>query len=588
MPQSQTLIRGWRIWAVLGMFLLGALYIGARLFQLQVLDQAKMADRVETNITRTDQILPNRGIIRDARGFLLAGDSVASDLYLDKTHKTDADIRNIADLLGPVLAEAPEDLYSRIRGVTGTNTLLLARRLDGDAAARVRQLRNTWDVVQGSVWLDQQPRRDYPNGTFASHLLGFTDYDNQGQYGIEQYYDDKLAGTAGYITAERDSNLIPLPVGETRQKAASDGADLTLSIDSAVDFLAERYLDLMLKDTRADNGMILIADPFTGAIQALATSPRFDPSHFTDVTDWGIFKNPAVSDVYEPGSTFKALTMAAAIDSGAVTPDTTFSCAGMVNVYGATIFNSTHTAHGVESMKEGLARSCNIAIDYAATSVGEKKYYEYLKAFGIGQPTGVDLAGEVDGLIAWPGDEGYTPLNLYTNGFGQGVSVTPMQLIAAESVVANGGLLMKPYVVSTVSRNGQPVLVNKPTVVRRVISEESAATVREMLGWAVDTTDAGKLAKVPGYSTAAKTGTAQIPQPGGGYEPDGPGHTIASVMGYAPIDHPRFIMLIRLDRPTSSIFGGETASPSFGRLAAQLFQYWKVPPDQPIPATSTP
>ncbi|MDQ2806721.1 MAG: penicillin-binding protein 2 [Chloroflexota bacterium] len=585
MPQPQTLIRGWRIWTVLMVFLLGALYIGVRLFQLQVLDETKMATRVVNNITRTDQILPNRGLIRDARGFLLAGDAQAADLYLDKGQKKDSDLHTLADLLGPVLAESPDDLYTRIRSVTSTNTLLLARRLDADATARVRQLRNTWPVVQGSVWLDQQPRRDYPNGNFAAHILGFTDYDNQGQYGVEQFYDDKLAGTPGFVTAERDSNMIPLPVGDSSQKPAMDGADLDLTIDSAVQYMAERELDNTLKETGAQKGMILIADPYTGAIVALATSPRFDPNHFTDIGQdgWGLYKNPAVSDVYEPGSTFKVMTMASAIDGGAVTPDTTFNCTGVVHVYGFNIFNSTQTAHGVESMKEGLARSCNIAIDYAATSLGEKKFYQYVKAFGIGQPTGIDLAGEVNGLLTVPGDDGYSPINLYTNGFGQGLAVTPVQLVAGISAVANGGLLMKPYIVSTVSRNGTPVQVNKPTVVRRVISADTAAQVRGMLAWAVDTTDAGKAAKVPGYSTAAKTGTAQIAGANGAYEADGLGGTIASVIGFAPLDHPKFIMLIRLDRPTSSTFGGETASPAFGRLAAQLFQYWKVPPDQPVP-----
>ncbi|HMA34978.1 MAG TPA: penicillin-binding protein 2 [Chloroflexia bacterium] len=578
MPQSQTLIRGWRIWAMLAFFLLGTVYIGVRLFQLQVLAQPEMAQRVAANITRTDQILPNRGLIHDARGFLLAGDAQAADLYLDKTRRTEGDLHSIADLLGPIVGEAPEDLYGRIQGVTAT-TQLLARRLDTDSTSRVRQLLNTWPLLRTSIWLDQQPRRDYPNGSFAAHVLGFADYDNQGQYGVEQFYDDKLAGEPGFVTAERDANLVPLPIGDSSQKAAIDGADLTLTLDSAVQYMAERELDNTLRSTQASSGMILIMDPATGAILALATAPRFDPNHFTDVgqDNWDIFKNPAISDVYEPGSTFKILTMAAAIDGGAVTPDTTFYCSGVINVYGATIYNSTRTAYGIESMRQGLARSDNIAIDYAATTLGEKKFYDYVQNFGIGQPTGVDLAGEVKGTLWLPGDDNYTPLNLYTNGFGQGLSMTPVQLVSAIAAVANGGNLMKPYVVSSISRNGQVLQTNKPTLVRRVIKPETAASVIDMLTWAVDTTDAGKLAKVPGYSTAAKTGTAQIPLPNGTYDPNG---TIASVVGFAPAHNPRFVMLIRLDRPQSSQWGGETASPAFGRLATQLFQYWKIPPDE--------
>ncbi|HUS13777.1 MAG TPA: penicillin-binding protein 2, partial [Chloroflexia bacterium] len=578
MPQSQTLIRGWRIWAVLTAFLVGSIYIAVRLFQLQVLEQPVMAQKVAANITRTDLILPNRGTIRDSRGFLLAGDSQAADLYLDKAEKTNAQLHNIADLLAPTLGQTPEDLYRRIQSVTAT-TMLLARRMDTDAATRLRQLRSTWPEIRASISLDPQPRRDYPNGNFASHLLGFADYDNHGQYGIEQFYDEQLAGTPGYVTAERDSDMVPLPMDDPHQKPAMDGADLTLTIDNAVQFMAERELDNTLRETGAQKGMILITDPHTGAIIALATSPRFDPNHFTNVgeDDWGLFKNPAVSDVYEPGSTFKVLTMAAAIDGGAVHSETAFNCTGTIHVYGWPIHNSTSSAHGTETMREGLSRSCNIALDFAATALGETKYYEYVRAFGIGQPTGIDMAGEVDGLISFPGDEGYSAINLYTNAFGQGLSVTPVQLVTAIGAVANGGTLMKPYVVSSISRNGQVVQANKPTIVRRVIKPESAAEITDMMEWAVDHTDAGKVAKVPGYRTATKTGTAQIPGPNGAYDPNG---TIASVAGFVPAYHPKFIMLVRLDRPQSSQWGGETASPAFGRLSAQLLQYWKVPPDE--------
>jgi cell division protein FtsI (penicillin-binding protein 3) len=578
MTQSQTLIRGWRIWTVLVFFMIGVVYITARLFQLQVLEQPVMAARLQDKITVTEPLLPNRGLIRDSRGFLLAGDSLASDLYVDKSNRTDGDLHSITDLLGPIIGQSPEDLYHRLQSVTAT-TVLMARRLDTDATARVRQLRSNWTLLRTSVTLDQLPRRDYPNGAFASHLLGFTDYDNHGQYGVEQFYDDKLAGTTGSITAERDSQGYTLPVGDPHEKPAVDGADLDLTIDSAVQYMAEKELDYTLKQTGAQSGMILIMDPYTGAVIALATSPRFDPNHFTDVGDWSIFKNPAISDIYEPGSTFKVLTYASALDAGVITPDTTFNCTGVIHVYGWDIWNSTQSAHGTESMKEGLARSCNIAADWAAGQLGEQRFYQYIQNFGIGKATGIDMAGEVNGLLPLPGDDDYSPVKFYNYPFGQGLSVTPIQLVTALSAVANGGNLMKPYVVSRVSRNGQTLVENKPTVVRRVISQKAASTATDMMVWAVDTTTAGAAAKVPGYKTATKTGTAQIPGPNGGYDPNG---TIASVAGYAPADHPKFAMLIRLDRPTSSIFGGETASPAFGRLAAQLFQYWKVPPDEPV------
>jgi cell division protein FtsI/penicillin-binding protein 2 len=300
------------------------------------------------------------------------------------------------------------------------------------------------------------------------------------------------------------------------------------------------------------------------------------------VTDWSLFKNPAVANQYEPGSTFKILSYSASIDAGAVTPDTTFNCAGTISVYGWPISNSEHRAHGTESMRDGFASSCNIAADFATTQLGEAGFYKYVQAFGIGSPTGIDIAGEVPGTLFLPGNENYSPINLYTNAFGQGVAVTPLQLITAVSAVANGGKLMKPYVVSSISRNGKVIQQNDPTVVRQVLKPETTAQVRDMMVNAVEQ-GIGKLGSVPGYRVAAKTGTAQVPG-SAGYNGEG---TLASAMAFLPAYDPKVVIYVLLNRPTSSMWGALTASPSMARLGAQLMQYYKIPPTEPIPPTPT-
>ncbi len=579
---SQTLLRGWRIWAVLLVFVGFSGYIALNLFKVQVLENQTMAGKVEANITSTEQVQPSRGLIYDTQGYLLAGNAVAEDLYLDKNHKSASEIRTITDLLAPIIEDSPDELYDRVMAVTGISPILLHRRLDSDAADRVLQLREQ-PLVRSSVWLDPGARREYPNATAAAQILGFADYDNNGQYGIEEFYNDQLAGTPGEVTAERDSAGYVLPVGDARTKPAIDGSDLTLTIDNAVQFMAEQELARSISEYQAKDGLILVMDPHTGALLAEATWPTFDPNDFTHVTDWGLFKNPAVSNQIEPGSTFKILTYSASIDAGAVTPDTTFNCAGTIMVYGWPISNSDHTPHGTESMTQGFSRSCNIAADFAATQLGEEGFYRYIQAYGIGKPTGIDLAGEVPGTLALPGDDGYSPINLYTNAFGQGVAVTPIQMITAAAAVANGGKLMKPYVVQRITRNGKVIQQNEPTVVRQVIKPETAAQVRDMMVTAVEE-GIGTLGAVPGYRVAAKTGTAQVPGTAG-YNGAG---TLASVMAFMPAYDPKFIIYILLNRPLSSQWGATTAAPSMARLGGQLLQYYKIPPTEPIPPTPKP
>ncbi|HUP27031.1 MAG TPA: penicillin-binding protein 2, partial [Chloroflexia bacterium] len=346
----------------------------------------------------------------------------------------------------------------------------------------------------------------------------------------------------------------------------------------------QQELERSLKEFNAESGYIVVQDPNTGGILGMVSMPDFNPNEFNKVTDYAQFKNPMVNDVREPGSTMKILTYSSSIDAGAITPDTTFQCAGVKQVFGWPIWNATHTAHGDESMTMGLGRSCNIASMYAAESEGPKSFFEYMKAFGIGARTGIDLAGEVSGLMTWPEDEGYSPINLYTNSFGQGVATTPIQLVNAVSAVANGGRLLKPHVLKEIRQGDKVVQKFETQEVRRVLQPDTTSQVADMLAYGVENNLVARFAKVPGYHVSVKTGTAQIAGDGGYV--DG---SFASAMGFGPSHGAKFTLYIGLLNPKSSQWGENTASVSWGRLAKELLLYMNAQPTEPLPTpTSTP
>jgi cell division protein FtsI/penicillin-binding protein 2 len=580
---------------VLLFFTFFALYNSWRVFSIQVLQYDTLAPMAEGRIKWKDTIEPNRGLIYDSRGELLAGNTTAEDVYVDKTHNSsDIDLHKISDLLAPVLGQQPGDLFTRLKEASGTN-VRVASRLDDAAAAKVKDLIDRYPkVLEYVVTLDTQPVRQYPADTLAASLLGFTDHENQGHYGVEEYYNAKLAGEAGWIIAEHDASGRPLVLQQPQMQPAVDGSDLVLTIDSAVQYLAERELQNSIKEFKADSGYIVVQDPNTGGILAMANAiadaqgngvAPFNPNTFNQVTDYARFKNPMVNDVVEPGSTMKILTYSSAIDGGAVTPDTTFYCNGYLVRYGWTLWNATRTAYGQESMLMGLGRSDNVASMFAAEQLGEKDFYKYIKSFGIGQRTGIDLSGEVSGLISYPGDDDYSPINLYTNSFGQGVAVTPLQLVSAVSAVANGGKLLKPHVMKEIRQSGKTVETFQAQEVRQAIKPETASTIADMLAYGVENHLVARYAAVPGYHVSVKTGTAQIAADGG-YAAAG---TLASAMGFAPSHGAKFTLYIGLFNPKSSQWGENTASVAWGRLAQQLLLYMKVQPTEPLPTpTATP
>lgn len=554
---------------VLLLFLIVVLFmalIGFRVVGVQVLRARDLAARGVEERWQASVVHARRGEIFDARGVRLATNVPASRVAAIVDQIPDRHAAAIA--LAPLVGRSAEEIEAALNDPE-LEWVLLARQLSPEAAAQVEAL-----AIPGIV-LDAEPSRTYPFGSFASQVLGFTNDALEGNYGVEGAYDDLLDGEAGELVGEfdGDGNLIGLT--QSTWDAPVDGADLTLTLDSAVQRAIEEILAETIRGEGALGGTIIVQDCNTGAILGMASQPGFDPNQFEDVTTASTYLNPAISAVYEPGSTFKSLVMAIGIDEGVVTPDSTHDDApGYFELPdGSRITNFEGAVWGEETMTQVLQRSSNLGAMYVAERIGRDRFYQKLQDFGIGAATGVDLQGEEQGILTLPDEEGWNDALFYTNAFGQGVAVTPLQLVTAFSAVVNGGRLMEPYVVAEV-RDGDEITRHEPTVVRQVISEQASATMREMLRSVVEH-EASLYPRVPGYSIGAKTGTAQIPSPDGGYIEDA---TIASIVGFGPVEQPQFTVLVKIDWPKNAGTGLEASGPALAKVFEKLVLLYDIPP----------
>lgn len=355
------------------------------------------------------------------------------------------------------------------------------------------------------------------------------------------------------------------------------GAELQLTIDRTVQLIVEQELAYSLEAYQADSGTIIVLDPRNFEVLAIASAPSYDPGHYQDYysVQSSPFLDPAVSEVYEPGSVFKIVTVAAALDAGLVSPDSVYTDNGSIEVGGQTIRNASREAYGTQSVADILIKSLNVGTSWLSTQMGAGTFYRYVQDFGFGELTGVDLAGEVSGQFWLPEDTEYWhDSNLGTNSFGQGLSATPMQMVVAFATVANDGERMRPHIVRQRTFADGVTSIYQPMVEEQVISPETAGTLTDILVRVVE--EGATLARVEGYRMAGKTGTAQIWVPGG-YDPEG---TIASFVGYGPVPDPQFVILVKLDRPKTSPWGSQTAASSFQRLASRLCILFNIPPQE--------
>lgn len=478
-----------------------------------------------------------------------------------------------AKALDPLLPDLDEETVLQRLAKPGDVYEPLAHGLTDEEKAVVEALQ-----LPGIAFADEQLRY-YPEGSIGAHTLGFVGFDGdvrKGRYGLEGAYDAVLAGKPGKLAGVRDAAGRAIATADRVLERPVDGASLILTIDRSIQYEACTKLDAWVQQHGATQGTLVILNPKTGAVLALCGSPTFDPNRYGETDDIAVFTNPATSAAYEPGSVFKPITMSMALDLNKVTPQTTYEDTGEVKIGGFTIKNSDAEAHGIQTMTQVLEQSLNTGAIFAAQQVGDKPFEDYVKAFGFGAPTEIGLAeqrGDISSL------KQHKPVYTATASYGQGITVTPLQLAAAYGALANGGQLMQPYVVEEVVHADGQRESTTPQVVRQVVSQRTAATVGAMMVNVVRNGH-GQRAGVSGYFVAGKTGTAQIPaKDRRGYEENA---TIGTFAGFAPVDDPKFVMVVRVDRPKDVQFAESSAAPLFGQVAEFLLHYLGVPPQETV------
>jgi cell division protein FtsI/penicillin-binding protein 2 len=543
---------------------------------------------------QVDKVEPTRGLIYDRDGRVLASNVPLYYLEVEVRQLTEVSIKQIAAVLSRALVLPFDDLYGQLSYEwvdEGQLRIRLTREISGGKRWPITVDQTVADVLKGfladpeapdlsGLSLVPAPSRAYPAGSLAGHVIGFVNQKGKGYFGIEGYYDDWLVGRS--ITIER--GYIPLEARLRPDPPA--GVNLVLTIDLDIQQMVEDILKQAIEGDEAESGQVIVMDPRNGEILAMAIWPPLDPNHYepwlppeerleeeVSEDEEEPVINPAVAGQFEPGSTFKVLTMAAALDAGVVTPDEEFIDTGQIEVGGHTIRNWDGSAWGPQTMIGCLEHSLNVCLAYVSSEkLGASLFYEYMRAFGIGKVTGVDLAGEVSGLLRTPRHPDWTESDLGTNAFGQGVSVTPIQLVTAVGAIANRGVMVQPHVVlEVVGPDG--VYWPKTTVLGQPISPETAETLTDMLTKSLS--GETNFAHVVGYQLAGKTGTAEIPGEFG-YDPR---WTVASFVGWGPVRDPEFLVFVRLDKPQTSPWGSVVAAPLFREIVERLVIMLEIPPD---------
>lgn len=542
-------------------------------------------------------IFPERGKIYDRFGSLLVGNTLKYEIGLNLADVSDPE--TIARALETILGLEYQATLEKAQ-TPGSETaayVLLKDFVPSEKAQEIRQLMESYQRMAeqpdkkdkfspnlDGIILTPHLQRSYPEGNLASNILGFYTLNTSqpsrtpdrheirigdGFFGIEEKFNDILAGTPVDVQVPLDPNLVD------QIPQVPPGGDIILTIDREIQSSMEKVIDNSVKSSGAVSGTLIVLDPKTGELIAMATSPRLDPNEYWKIGkifDNAAFYNRAVSTTYEPGSVFKVLTMATALDAGVVTPETPFLDTGEFEIGGAIIRNWDGNAWGEQNMIGCMQHSLNVCLSWIAKQTGPKTFYEYMEKFGIGHLTGIDLAGEAVFPLRLPGDSNWYDVDLATNSFGQGLAVTPIQLASAVTAAANGGKIMAPHIVKSVISNGRQYNTSIQ-VLSQPISEQTAHTLTEML--AVSLEDESSDALIEGYRVAGKTGTAEIPTPWG-YSL---GQTNASFVGWGPTDDPRFLVYVWLEKPKTSIWGSIVAAPVFRDAVSELVVLMNIPPD---------
>ena len=551
--------------------------LSARLFELQVLRAEELQRRAQSQWTSESVIAPTRGRIFDRNGRALAQSATAYTASVSPRQVTDA--ARLARILSPVLDMEAATIEKRASD-TSKGGVTLRRQLSRECAQQLKAMKAEYaragsDALSG-LYLEEESRRYYPMGQFAAQLIGLTTIDGVGQSGLEQSLDRYLSGREGRILEEIDGKGRSMNTARRAYVPAVDGGSVTLTLDASIQAFAEQAAREALTVNSARAVRVLVMDPNTGEILAMVSKPDFDlndPPRDDVATLTERMRNRVVADAYEPGSTFKILTAASALEAGLVTPAEGFYCSGSVTVNGGKI-KCWGKPHGAETFAQALQNSCNPVFVEMGLRLGTERFYEYLKAFGIGERTGVDIPGEGSGIVI--GKSRVKRVDLARIGFGQSVAVTPIQLLTAVCAVINGGNLMKPYVVKSVAdASGNVIVRGQPEVKGHPISEKTSATMRKLLEDVV-TLGGGKNAYLPGYHVGGKTGTAQVYVNG---VVSSQTH-IGSFIGFAPANDPKVALILIVDEADVAVdYGSVTAAPFAKSLLERTLNYLGVAPD---------
>lgn len=577
-------ISRWRLNVVLLLAVLLLGRVAVRLGELQVAQSARLSAMARSEIDRTMPIEPRRGVIRDRMGNVLALDVDRESLYAEPQRINPEDAARLATVLSGLLGVPATDIQASL--LSDKLWAPIKRWIEPEIAERIAALMEDDPELWAGLHFVYEPRRVYPQGTLAAHTLGAVNLEGVGISGVEGYYDSILRGHTGTITAEVDAAQNPIWIAPQEERPASDGADLELTLDPLVQHVIEAELKKAVDEHNADGGTVIVIEPKTGAIRGIASYPTFDPNRYNEYPPETYNINPAIGAVYEPGSTFKILTVSAGLQARAFTADTTVPDTGTVCIHGECLSNWNGGANGAITPAQVLYYSSNVGALQLNELSGPEVFYAAVKAFGFGQPTGVDIAGETAGLVRTPDDADWQPVVLSTNAYGQGIAVSPLQQVRMMAAIGNDGVVMRPYIVQKRCR-GDDCVITEPKQVGQAVEPGVAWTVRRMLVnsanhyapvvWGPITGDYGDNWLVPGYEVTAKTGTSSIPDGMGGYDQSG---TIGSVLGLAPADNPRYAILVKIDRPRDDIWGVSTAIPVYQAIAEQLLRYERIQPNQ--------
>ena len=547
---------------LVGLFSCLFVVVFARAYQLQILQSNKLASLAERQYQRVVPLVPKRGIVYDRKREEMAISVEVDSVFAQPPKITEA--RRTAVRLSPLLKKPGSALYRKIK--EDKPFVWLERGLTAEQRTRIEDLE-----IPGIGFLKEN-KRFYPQGKVGAHVIGFAGLDFKGLEGVELAYDEFIRGEPGYMIIARDGLGRTLTSKNPQFSHSIEGCEIVMTIDKNIQYIVEKELQKAVEASSAKGGMAVVMNPRTGEVLAMAVHPPFDLNHFSS-SPAQVRRNRTITDAFEPGSTFKIFLLAAALEEGTASPKEIFFCENGSYTVGGKVIHDVHKYNWL-SLKDIIKVSSNIGAAKVGRKLGKTKFHRTLRDFGFRAKTGIDLPGEVSGVLPRPQD--WSEVGLANISFGQGVAVTPLQLTVALAAIANDGVLMRPYVVKSVQeRGGQTIRENHPRPVRRVISPETAQMVRRILKTVLEEGGTGTGARIEGYEVAGKTGTAQKPAVATrGYSDK----RMASFIGLAPVENPQVVLSVLLDEPQGVSYGGVVAAPAFRAMGEQILPYMGIYP----------